>query len=1223
MQLYPWQVPHADKLEQALRTYGVALDGSDLGTGKTVVAAEVVRRGGGQVFVVCPKAVVPAWVRTLEAFGITPIGVVNYEKLKMGNTPFGKWEKRKWVWSLPAGTLIIWDEARRCFPANTRVETPAGGVPIQSLQPGDWVLTPLGPRRVLSTQITPAPKRLLEITHSQGRLVCTDDHPLFIDRVGFRPASTINPKTHALISTTQESVRSLPGRLHAQPETAAFLQQELQHETPHGGPARPGRDNSQNNRHFQHPRISGGPGEEGNRAVGASENTRSLPELSEDLPPKEKEAVLLSKLQRQASVQPVPRTTATSVQRHEESDGRPKPPDPEGSRAVTESGAIPDTGPINKSNQPRSEEGSPLPSQARRERARADQTSGATPLDVGAGVGGRSVPMGTPSQHGLANHAGGLVQQGNKSSDRSRWELPQDSGRPSPRPKEGSPTPRTGVGRPSSHQRRGVLDPALRFIQCPVASVRDIGPSPTPLYDIEVEEAHCFFAEGVLAHNCKGTDTKNALMLKDSTDYPLLLLSATLAESPLDLRAVAHVTGLAPWSKFINWLFRVGCRKAQFGGLHLPAHARESALSYLHEELFQKRGSRIRIAELGDKFPETQITAEAFDLGDPDEIQKIYDEMEAELDALTDAMSGDKPGNPLTIQLRARQRVELLKVPGVAALAQNYVDEGASVAIFTNFRDTLDALKERLKTNCAVYGGQKPGEREAAISAFQADESRTIIVNIQAGGEGISLHDTHGNHPRVALIFPTYEADKLRQATGRVRRSGGMSKSIQRILFAAGTVEERVCKKVQAKLANIDLLNDGDLSFSENNLNESTAPVSIPPSSDLSNSLQMPSTDTATPTKEPQPQERAHSRHSPSSLLYKAKCSGWVNDNSPGRDTNAADRGTLGHEMIERRNFDLAPEDEPLTKAARKCAEFLDGMSARMTRALGLPTTEHKEFKVKVLDQFGHVDHLFICGSEGRMVDYKFAHSDTYAADSPQFWAYGIGVFDKFPEIQTLHVYVLLPFRDEVDKVVWTREKDYARLVGLVGGIISNAKNPDPSRYVIGKHCTYCGRLAEGKCVKFVELGTEIAAKYDAEKAKYALPENLETAHGSLIDNPETLARLYRLAGLVEKAAEGWKRATLEKRLAGVDIPGFDLAERRGKREITSAVAAFEAVKERVPAETLLEAAKLSIGALEDLWAQTFPRGQKSGSKQLLMEALIDADAVSSGAPVQFLRETA
>lgn len=722
-------------------------------------------------------------------------------------------------------------------------------------------------------------------------------------------------------------------------------------------------------------------------------------------------------------------------------------------------------------------------------------------------------------------------------------------------------------------------------------------------------------------------------MLRDSVGHPLLLLSATLAESPLDLRAVLHVSGICKWSAFFGWLLRNGCRKAVFGGFELIPQRKDETFAYLHDELFRKRGSRIRIAELGDLFPETQITAEAFDLGDPDAIQRVYDEMEEELSDLADAAKNDGAMNPLTIQLRARQKTELLKVPGVAALAQNYVDEGNSVVIFTNFKASLDALCEKLGTDCAIYGGQSASSRQDAIDRFQRDEARIIVVNIQAGGEGISLHDINGNYPRVSLLFPTYSASDLRQALGRIRRSGGKSKSLQRILFAAGTVEEKVCSRVQKKLENIDRLNDGDLNFSENNLNEPQDPVSDP-SPSLSNLHTMSQTET---TEQPRDikevsdgaapdhkhSSRAHSRHSPSSLLNKVKCCGWENDNSPDRDTTAADRGTVGHEMIETRNFDLAPEDEALTKAARMCAEFLDGMAMRMERVHGAPVTEHKEFRVPVLDQFGNVDHLFVCGSEGRMVDFKFANTDHYSADSPQFWAYAVGVFDKFPDIQVLHVYVLLPFRDEVDKVIWSRENDYQRLVGQVGAILTAAKNPDPEKYVIGRHCTWCAKLVQGKCPKFARIAEKLAMQYSGEEEPYRLPENLPTVHGSLVEDPAVTAKLYRIAGLMEKAAAGWKKAALEKRLSGIDIPGFDLAERRGSRAITDATAAYEAVKDRLSAEDLVKASKLSIGSLEELWANTFKRGEKGGSLKLLMERLIDCDAVTSGAPVQYLRETA
>ena len=118
-----------------------------------------------------------------------------------------------------------------------------------------------------------------------------------------------------------------------------------------------------------------------------------------------------------------------------------------------------------------------------------------------------------------------------------------------------------------------------------------------------------------------------------------------------------------------------------------------------------------------------------------------------------------------------------------------------------------------METNCVVWGENKGTERDDNIAEFQADKKRIIIVNIKAGGAGLSLHDLNGNYPRIALISPSPSAVDLRQALGRVWRDGGKTKSLQKIVFVANTVEEEVCEKVKIKLQALDTINDGDVSI--------------------------------------------------------------------------------------------------------------------------------------------------------------------------------------------------------------------------------------------------------------------------------------------------------------------------------------------------------------------------------------------------------------------------
>jgi hypothetical protein len=75
----------------------------------------------------------------------------------------------------------------------------------------------------------------------------------------------------------------------------------------------------------------------------------------------------------------------------------------------------------------------------------------------------------------------------------------------------------------------------------------------------------------------------------------------------------------------------------------------------------------------------------------------------------------------------------------------------------------------------------------------------------------LSLHDVNGKHPRVSLISPSFSAIDLKQALGRIHRAGAQSPAVQKIIFAEGTVEMRVCRLVRKKLNNIDLINDDEM----------------------------------------------------------------------------------------------------------------------------------------------------------------------------------------------------------------------------------------------------------------------------------------------------------------------------------------------------------------------------------------------------------------------------
>lgn len=317
-------------------------------------------------------------------------------------------------------------------------------------------------------------------------------------------------------------------------------------------------------------------------------------------------------------------------------------------------------------------------------------------------------------------------------------------------------------------------------------------------------------------HRCKGNKSKNAKMMiaAKTAGLNILCLGATSCTNPTEMRALGYVLDLHDDKGWWRWSLKNGCKRGLFGGLEFKGS--KTVLKRLHDHIYKNgaRGSRIKIADLPPgAFPNSNIIAQGYDISGRADIDLIYSDLKAELTALEGKKYTDTD-NPLVAQLRARQEIELLKVPLFEELARDAYESGNSVAIFVNFRETMEVLLRRLAGLCEIrmiHGGQTEAERELQCLGFQNDAARIMICTIQAGGTGVSLHDINGNHPRVSLISPTFSAIDFKQTLGRIHRAGAKSPAVQKIVFAEGTVEMRVCKLVKRKLDNLDLINDDEL----------------------------------------------------------------------------------------------------------------------------------------------------------------------------------------------------------------------------------------------------------------------------------------------------------------------------------------------------------------------------------------------------------------------------
>ena len=314
----------------------------------------------------------------------------------------------------------------------------------------------------------------------------------------------------------------------------------------------------------------------------------------------------------------------------------------------------------------------------------------------------------------------------------------------------------------------------------------------------------------------KNWKTKNSKTCQAAikAGFPMLFCSATNATNPLEMRAVGLALKIYEGSQsYYSWAYENGVYKGNWG---LEFNNDPKILKVLHHQIFNQRGVRLRRDEIPN-FPQCEIIPEVYNMEEEDalKINEVYTDMERELAKLAKASKYDAMAEAVA-QLRMRQKVELIKVPLFVDMAEEAVEEGMSVVIFVNFTDTLNAIAARIKTTCIFDGKTADNVRDRNVELFQEDKERVILVNIQSGGAGLSLHDLNGKFPRMSIVSPTWSPVLIRQALGRIWRDDAKTKCVQRIVCVANTVEEDVCRNVQQKLNNLDMLNDGDLAYGKN-----------------------------------------------------------------------------------------------------------------------------------------------------------------------------------------------------------------------------------------------------------------------------------------------------------------------------------------------------------------------------------------------------------------------
>jgi SNF2 family DNA or RNA helicase len=310
-------------------------------------------------------------------------------------------------------------------------------------------------------------------------------------------------------------------------------------------------------------------------------------------------------------------------------------------------------------------------------------------------------------------------------------------------------------------------------------------------------------------------NSKLLIGIRRSKQTYALCLSATIADSPLKLKALGFLCKFHNLQDFYWWAMNHGCSKSPFGYNQLQFNSRQSkwVIPKLRDALapFGVRVCRDSVAEY---LPDETVETELWDVGSPTQIiQRELTKLEETRDEDLLNNEGFTPG--AVEQMRDRQEAELRRLAPLVSEICSAIEGGMYCPVFLNFTASVDTLfemlaKEGLSNQVGVFDGRNHKRREEHREQFMLGNLKVLILQSAAGSASIDLHDTIGGKPRMTFVSPTYHAETMIQMLGRAVRFGAKSPVIQRIVFAEGTIEEKVYQVVEGKAKNIRALNDGE-----------------------------------------------------------------------------------------------------------------------------------------------------------------------------------------------------------------------------------------------------------------------------------------------------------------------------------------------------------------------------------------------------------------------------
>lgn len=154
----------------------------------------------------------------------------------------------------------------------------------------------------------------------------------------------------------------------------------------------------------------------------------------------------------------------------------------------------------------------------------------------------------------------------------------------------------------------------------------------------------------------------------------------------------------------------------------------------------------------------------------------------------------------LVMMNHVRHASSIAKVESATELAEEVIEQGGQVVLFTAFKDSADSIAAALNAGM-ITGEQSADQRQQAIDAFQAGQLKAMVCTLGAGNVGITLTAAL----TVILVDRPWTPGDAIQAEDRLHRIG-QKNAVTAIWLQANGADEAIDALLQQKHERIELV---------------------------------------------------------------------------------------------------------------------------------------------------------------------------------------------------------------------------------------------------------------------------------------------------------------------------------------------------------------------------------------------------------------------------------